>query len=275
MRPTDPSDHLRHEEPGTSPECPVKRFRRAFAARTSVRLHYHSSLEVNTCDGVTGSVRVLDRTFDLAKTRVIVLPPGTLHSYEVSGGGTIDVVHVALPLLADWINTDAIAEFARRLTPESLVFGSEDTFPLQTDDLPSDAFGVSSFVFDLLRLLGSRVPAPVLRRPDWLREVVDYTERHHPEPLSLERAATVAGLSRSVFARRFGDQTGSTFHRFLLQVRLEHARLLLERGLTVTDVAQETGFTDASHLIRHFRREFGCTPGRWRRGRDRATVDPP
>ena len=50
-----------------------------------------------------------------------------------------------------------------------------------------------------------------------------------------------------------------------MQVRLSQVRLLLSREVsTISEIAAETGFCDASHLIRVFREQTGTTPRDWR-----------
>ena len=52
--------------------------------------------------------------------------------------------------------------------------------------------------------------------------------------------------------------------------RMAQARMLLARtDRTVTRIAEETGFCDASHLIRVFRETEGTTPDLWRQERAR------
>jgi AraC-like DNA-binding protein len=55
-------------------------------------------------------------------------------------------------------------------------------------------------------------------------------------------------------------------HNYLLSRRLEQAeRLLRETQLPLSEIAAATGFSDQSHLARHFRRRTGMSPGlaRW------------
>jgi AraC family transcriptional regulator len=76
-------------------------------------------------------------------------------------------------------------------------------------------------------------------------------------------AATVA-LSPYHFSRLFTATTGRTPHQFVLQRRIERAKVLLgRRGVTVREVARRTGFADAGHLARHFRRQVGTSPARY------------
>jgi AraC-like DNA-binding protein len=52
-----------------------------------------------------------------------------------------------------------------------------------------------------------------------------------------------------------------------MRVRLSQVRMLLARpDRTVSQIAAETGFCDASHLIRVFREGMGVTPEQWRKG---------
>lgn len=74
------------------------------------------------------------------------------------------------------------------------------------------------------------------------------------------------GLSREAFTRRFAAQTGLPPHAWRLVDRLNVARERLRGDADLADLALELGFTDQSHLGRHFRRVFGVSPGRYRRG---------
>jgi AraC-like DNA-binding protein len=54
-------------------------------------------------------------------------------------------------------------------------------------------------------------------------------------------------------------------HRYLMLARLGHARRLLQSGLRAVEVAHEVGFSDAAHMGRIFRTDFGFTPGAYAR----------
>jgi AraC-like DNA-binding protein len=95
--------------------------------------------------------------------------------------------------------------------------------------------------------------------------VQDYLETHYAENPSLEELAAIANLSPFYLLRTFRKQVGLPPHGYLNQVRLNRAKRLLAQGKPISDVAQETGFADQSHLTRQFKRMTGVTPGQYQR----------
>ena len=58
---------------------------------------------------------------------------------------------------------------------------------------------------------------------------------------------------------------GTSPEKFVTQVRLERAKELLETEfLTVKEVMNQVGMSDASFFARSFRTAYGITPGRYR-----------
>lgn len=53
---------------------------------------------------------------------------------------------------------------------------------------------------------------------------------------------------------------------YLILTRINAARDLLETtDRTISDIAQEVGFYDHSHFVRHFKHIRGCTPNQYRK----------
>jgi len=103
--------------------------------------------------------------------------------------------------------------------------------------------------------------------PTLARRICAYMESHLDEKISLDGLAAMAGLSAHHFARAFRQSVGMPPHGYLLQCRLKHVEQML-RGtqLPLSQIALAVGFSDQSHLTRHFRRLTGMPPSlaRWR-----------
>ena len=84
-------------------------------------------------------------------------------------------------------------------------------------------------------------------------------------PPTVAALADLLGVGRRKLERHFSGALGLSPAEASVRIRLAQARMLLERtSRTVTQIADETGFCDASHLIRVFRDIEGQTPERWR-----------
>jgi AraC family transcriptional regulator len=101
-----------------------------------------------------------------------------------------------------------------------------------------------------------------------LRKVIEYMEARLPEAVQLATLAQLTGLSQAHFARAFKASTGTAPYQWQLLTRIERAKSrLLHTNDSLDDVAIATGFADAVHFGRTFRRLVGVTPANWRRSR--------
>lgn len=81
----------------------------------------------------------------------------------------------------------------------------------------------------------------------------------------IDRLASLAGMSRRTFLRRFQAATGQTPADWLLGLRLRNVRDLLETSdLAIEQVAARAGFGSAATLRHHFRQKLGMTPQSYR-----------
>jgi AraC-like DNA-binding protein len=98
-----------------------------------------------------------------------------------------------------------------------------------------------------------------------MRRVREYVDVHLSESINLAMLAAVAGLSMHHFAREFKQSFGVTPHHYLTQKRVERAQeMSAQTQLSLSEIAYATGFSDQSHLARHFRHMLGTTPREFR-----------
>jgi AraC-like DNA-binding protein len=109
--------------------------------------------------------------------------------------------------------------------------------------------------------------------PARANRICEYIESHLQENIALEVLAEIAQLSVHHFARAFRQSLGTPPHNYIVQRRVEHAQQLLRNtDLPLSEIAMDAGFTDQSHLARHFRTITGISPSlarhRFRTGPD-------
>lgn len=84
--------------------------------------------------------------------------------------------------------------------------------------------------------------------------------------VTFEEAVGVSGINRTQFARTFKEFMGMSFAKFALRYRLEGAAEDLRyTSLAVKEIAAKWGFTDSSHFLRHFARNYHATPESYRK----------
>ena len=122
-------------------------------------------------------------------------------------------------------------------------------------------------LFSMLLILLAQAWTPKIERSDTrLRETADYMDSHYNEPLTLDRLARLAGMSKNQFLRRFRKEFDTTPIQYLLELRIKHACLLLEQSdLSIDRIASATGFCDGNYFIKLYRKRFHRPPGRDRK----------
>ena len=113
--------------------------------------------------------------------------------------------------------------------------------------------------------LGSRLRQPaesgshshqIVRAIDWLKTNLD-------QPLSIERLASLANMSRSSLHHHFKALTAMTPLQYQKQLRLQEARrLMLVSDTDAASAAHHVGYESPSQFNREYRRMFGAPPGR-------------
>jgi transcriptional regulator GlxA family with amidase domain len=91
-------------------------------------------------------------------------------------------------------------------------------------------------------------------------DLIGWIQSNLDAPLDVPSLALRAGLSERTFHRRFMAATGETPARFVEIARLDAARMLLSRRLSLKAVAVQVGMFPTARLAEAFERRFGVTP---------------
>jgi AraC-like DNA-binding protein len=106
-------------------------------------------------------------------------------------------------------------------------------------------------------------------RPRTLRRAQEYVHAHFAAPVTVTDLAVAAGSSVRRLQEAFAEHLELAPMTYLRNVRLDHCRRLLAEGRgSVTDVAQECGFTHLGRFSAAYRERFGELPSQTRAGLD-------
>jgi AraC-like DNA-binding protein len=96
---------------------------------------------------------------------------------------------------------------------------------------------------------------------DRLDRVYTYVINNFHHEISIEKACSIANLSKYAFCHYFKKITNKTFVRFLTEIRIAFAcRSLTEQNLSVEKICYACGYSNVSYFIRQFKSITGHTP---------------
>lgn len=109
-----------------------------------------------------------------------------------------------------------------------------------------------------------------------IQTLLTYINDHLTEPLSIDRLAACAYISRSHLMHRFKEATGYGVRQYIVSKRLllSRAHLANDPARSITEIAKISGFGDYLPFFRAFKAQYNMTPQAWREqfGRSRSTV---
>ncbi len=94
--------------------------------------------------------------------------------------------------------------------------------------------------------------------------ITSYLDTHYTEKISLDKIAQNMYLSTFYVSKIFKSETGDTPINYLISLRMEKARKLLESAevSSVQDAASSVGYEDVSYFSKLFKKYHGFSPSR-------------
>ena len=109
---------------------------------------------------------------------------------------------------------------------------------------------------------------PDVYENELVSKVIEFMRHHLDSPVPLADVAAFAGVTFRQLNLIFTKCTGHSAAVYWRRMRLEQARkLMADSSNSINAIATATGFSDASHLIAWFRKQYGETPSSFRKRR--------
>lgn len=99
-----------------------------------------------------------------------------------------------------------------------------------------------------------------IKQSDNIKKVCEFLEKNFDKNISLDMLSNIINLSKYHLLRSFTKETGITPYGYLETVRIEKAKIFLEKGISPSETAFLTGFNDQSHFSNFFKKFIGLTP---------------
>lgn len=92
-----------------------------------------------------------------------------------------------------------------------------------------------------------------------------YMEMNYTSSIWLEQIAGELGYNSSYLGKLFKSKTGKSFNSYLDDIRIEHAKELLMKGVSVTQTAENVGIGDINYFTKKFKKIVGFSPSEYRK----------
>ncbi len=98
-----------------------------------------------------------------------------------------------------------------------------------------------------------------------IKKSIAYINDHYNQSLTLDIVAEHVGLNPAYFSTLFKKETGVNFSNYILNLKVENAKLLLKNSnLSLINIAVELGFDNQSYFSNVFKKATGMTPKQYR-----------
>jgi AraC-like DNA-binding protein len=277
------------------PSLPVQIRFYTYDPRRDYRLCRHDYFEIFYLYGGDVVFRLGDRSFPMKKGDLIILNSTHFHSIAPAKKSSRCAIHgVLLYFRPEMFRLGGpVGEEAGYLIP----FLHQDTgFP----HVVSVDTGAPARIFELMRMISGELPARHPRNRlavktylkmilihlvnhfaaydgsadsfhhkhrliDRLQPLFRHIDEHYSRPITLDLAASLAGMSKSHFIHFMKQVTGMSLIAYLNQFRVSKAQVLLATtGKSIAEISQEVGFCDQSYFGSVFRKLLRMSPREYR-----------
>jgi AraC-like DNA-binding protein/quercetin dioxygenase-like cupin family protein len=227
------------------------------AARTLVRPHSHARGQL--IHAASGALQVVMETgkWSVPVNQAIWVPGGTEHAViarEQLSIHTLFVDPCYAHMLPQQCQVVSLSPLMRELLYRAVLVDVD--YPAEGPESR-----LMQVVLDELQALNPEPLYLPMAQDRQIRKIMDALMNYPGDNRTLDEWAHVVGATARTLARRFKRDTGFSFGQWRTRLRLIEGMERLQRGDSVTRVALEMGYANASAFIVMFQRELGVAPG--------------
>ena len=261
------------------------------------RVLHHENISITMDAGVSlffglhgqYTISTAQESYTVGASEVYAVSPFTL--YRAVSGENAGVLQITLsPEIlqkADWSPRQMIDCYLSRSTLKDSV--AQDIrrrcatlFRLyfqQTNqaELQRQAVSLASLLWSRFSTADSVQPEESINTLKLLESALKMIHTQWNQSISLSETAARLYVSESYISRVFKKYVGTTFTKYLVDLRLSHAVNDLKGTDSVTEIAYRNGFKSDNSFIDFFKKAYGCTPGKYRQQLKQPanTIEPP
>ncbi len=249
------------------------------------RIHHHAELELGWIIDGEGIYYLGEERFNAKSGDLFLIRANEQHciptitTQELSSFNIHITPYFLWNVCADFIDSGKLHTLVNNTLPIKHHFtemrSTVEKIMLLSQNMDKHRFRIRQAVLELLITLTEQITADELFCGDVsisdrlydIQNAIRYIHNHLSEPMTLDKLAQVANMSRSYLSAHFKLVTGIAPYEYLLIQRIERAvTLLRESNKTNMSIAEECGFGNLANFNKIFKRITGLTPRECRAG---------
>ena len=249
-------------------------------------VHFHPELELNFISNGKGIRRIVgDSIEEIDDFELVLVGSNLFHGWEQHRCTQKNIHEITIQFHHDLFNA---AFLGRRImkplkdlydkSAHGILFSKEVTHAMTPRLLKvSKLSGIDYFIelfsilYDLATSRNQRLLSTTtihlenFEHNNKLKKLYDYVQENYPSKMTLQEVADIMNMSSVSFNRFIKKRTGKTFVEYVNEVRIGYAsKWLIERDLSISEIAFMCGFNSIANFNRVFRKNKGSTPSQYR-----------
>lgn len=224
------------------------------------RIHKHRNYEIIVYMEDNGCFCTPDKKFPISKGNIIIVPPDTLHGSHLNAG--IERIYISgeFSQIFNFSEPVIVSDNSRQdgLTLAKIIYNNRFENP---DYVASLCNAFAHFLIRNINMDDNISGA--------LKEIIyEITENFHNPDIDLCYILCKSGYAEDYIRSRFKKMTGKTPTEFLTDIRIRHARYLIDvyaSSLSLAEIAEKCGYDDYIYFSRRFKQVTGISPQNYKK----------
>lgn len=235
--------------------------------------HFHEHYVIGFVEDGHRALSCRNKDYSIERGNIVLFNPGDNHGCVQSDDGTFDYrgfnisKSIMLDLAEEVTGKRELPGFSKNvICDDEITCYLRPLHEMVMSGIPD--FGKEENLLFLISALIQKYEQPfescIPECPQEIEKACEFMHQHFSERIYLDQICRYTGLSKSTLLRAFTKSKGITPYRYLETIRINKAKLLLEKGVLPVDAAMQTGFSDQSHFTNYFSSFIGLAPGVYR-----------
>ncbi len=135
----------------------------------------------------------------------------------------------------------------------------------QTVDYLVKPYSMETFKDAINKFLNIQAPEEKFGKLKVVEQVKEYLHQHYHQEIRLQDIAEIVGYDPSYLGRIFKKIEGIGIFKYLSFYRMQQAKILLDSGLSIAQIAERVGIEDPSYFGKCFKRYTGLSPSDYKK----------